>query len=153
VVEVVQPSLGPIDTGSTQPAFAASGVPTGAYRVQVRSLNPLGVSGPSNAVDVVVGSTAPCAPPSAPALPTATFANGVATVGWAAVSNATSYVVRAGSQPGGADLFNGNVGNATTVSASGLPSAFSAYVRVYAVNACGTSSASPEIAIAAAGGQ
>jgi hypothetical protein len=147
VVEVVQPALGPIETGSPQPAFAASGVPTGAYRVQVRSLNPLGVSSPSNVVDLMVGAAAPCAPPSTPSLPTATFASGVASVSWSAVGNATSYIVRAGSQPGGSDLFNGNVGNSTTVSASGLPSGFSAYVRVYAVNACGTSGASPEVAI------
>ena len=48
-VEVVQPPLAPIETGSPLPMFAASSVPSGQYRVQVRSVNPLGVSSPSNA--------------------------------------------------------------------------------------------------------
>ena len=63
------------------------------------------------------------------------------------VTGATSYIVQAGSQPGGSDVFNGNVGNTTAVSAPGLPSSFRAFVRVLAVNACGVSTASPEVAI------
>jgi hypothetical protein len=146
-VEVVQPMLAPIDTGSAQPLFAATGVPTGQYRVQVRALNPLGPSGPSNFVDVVVATPGPCTTPAAPSLPNATFGNGIATVSWQPVAGAASYVVRAGSQPGGSDIFDGNVGNTTAVSASGLPPTFRAFVRVYAVNACGVSAASPEIVV------
>lgn len=149
-VEVVQPLLTPIDTASPQAMFAASGVPSGQYRVQVRALNPLGMSSPSNVVDLVVGTSGPCAPPAAPSLPVATFGGGVAAVAWAPVAGATSYIVRAGVQPGASDLFNGNVGNTTAVSASGLPPGFQAFVRVHAVNACGTSAASPEVAIGAA---
>jgi hypothetical protein len=127
-------------------------VPNGQYRVQVRSVNPLGASSPSNLVDIVVGSATPCAPPSPPSLPVGTFANGVAGVSWPAVSGATSYLVQAGSQPGGSDIFNGNVGNATAVGASGLPAAFGAFVRVSAVNACGVSTPSPNVAIGSATG-
>jgi hypothetical protein len=143
-VEVVQPLLPPIDTGIPLPMFTANGVPSGQYRVQVRALNPLGMSSPSNVADIVVGG---CATPSAPSLPTGSFVNGVATVSWQAVAGATSYLVQAGSLPGGSDIFSGNVGNATTASASGLPSNFRAFVRVSAVNSCGVSAASPEVAI------
>jgi hypothetical protein len=143
-VEVVQPLLAPIDTGTPQPTFAASGVPGGQYRVHVRAVNPLGVSSPSNVADVVVAG---CATPLAPSLPTATFAGGIAALSWQPVTGATSYIVQAGSQPGGADIFSGNVGNTTAVSASGLPSSFHAFVRVSAVNACGVGAASPEVAV------
>jgi len=149
-VEVVQPLLPPIDTRSPQPMFTASGVPNGQYRVQVRSVNPLGVSGPSAIVDVVVGTGGPCATPVAPSLPNAMFGEGVAAVNWQAVAGATSYIVQAGSQPGGSDIFNGNVGNTTAVSASGLSPAFGAFVRIYAVNSCGVSAASPEVALGSA---
>ena len=149
-VEVVQPLLAPIDTGSPQPFFSAAGVPAGQYRVQVRAMNPIGTSNASNLVDVVVGTSGPCAAPMAPSLPNGTFTNGIAAVSWQAVGGATSYVVQAGSVPGASDLFSGNVGSATTVSASGLPPGFRAFVRVYAVSSCGISAASPEIAVGAA---
>ena len=149
-VDVVQPALPPIDTGSPLPQFATTGVPNGLYRVQVRALNPLGASGPSNIINVVVGASGPCATPSAPPLPTATFVSGTATVSWQPVSGATSYIVQAGSLPGSSDIFNGNVGNTTAVSASGLPPGFGAFVRVYAVNACGVSGASQEVAVGSA---
>ena len=144
-VEVVQPVLASFNTGSPQPMFSAAGVPVGSYRVQVRSVNPLGVSAPSSPVDVLVGSSAPCTIPSAPGQPTATLVNGVATVTWPAVAGATSYVVVAGLQPGGSNVFSGNVGNVTTVTASGLPPGFRAFVRIHAVSACGTSGPSVEV--------
>lgn len=151
-VEVVHPLLAPIDTASPQPMFATSGVPSGQYRVQVRALNPLGMSSPSNIVDVIVGTSGPCAAPMAPSLPVATVGSGTAAVAWPAVMGATSYIVRAGTQPGGSDIFNGNVGNTAAVAASGLPPGFRAFVRVHAVNACGVSAASPEVALATAAG-
>jgi hypothetical protein len=143
-VEVVQPALPPIDTSSPIPGFMAAGVPNGQYRLQVRGVNPLGPSAPSNIVDVVVGSGAPCTPPSAPTGVSASLSNGTATVSWSAVAGATNYVVRAGSVPNGFDLFNGTVGNTTAVSAGGLPAGFRAYVRVHTVNACGASGPSVE---------
>jgi hypothetical protein len=148
-VEVVQPALPPIDTGSPLPQFATAGVPNGLYQVQVRGLNPLGLSSPSNSIAVAVGTSGPCATPAAPSLPTTTFVNGVATVSWQAVAGATSYFVRAGLLSGGSELFSGNVGNTTAVSAGGLPPGFRAFVRVHAVNACGISGASPEATIGA----
>ena len=118
-LEVVQPALRPIDTNSPLPGFTAAGVPNGQYRVQVRAVNPFGTSAPSNVVDVIVGSSTPCATPAPPSGVTGSLVNGTASVSWPAVPGATSYIVRAGSTPGGSDLFNGNVGPTTSVSASG----------------------------------
>jgi hypothetical protein len=146
-VEVVQPALAPIDTNNPVPGFMAAGVPNGQYRVQVRAVNPLGTSSPSNVVDVVVGSSAPCVTPAAPSSVNGALISDTATVSWSPVPGATSYIVRAGSAPGGSDLFNGNVGNTTAVSASGLPPGFRAFVRVSAASACGTSGASAEVLI------
>jgi hypothetical protein len=143
-LDVLQPPLGSINTNSAATSFAASGVPNGVYRVQVRAVNPAGASAPSNIVDVVVGAVAPCVPPTAPATVNASLISGTGTVTWSGVAGATSYLVRAGLTPGGSELFNGNVGNTTSVSASGLPAGFRAFVRVYAVNACGTSGPSAE---------
>ena len=146
-VDVVQPALGSVNTNSAVPGFVATGVPNGLYRVQVRAVNTAGTSPPSNVVDVVVGAVAPCVPPAVPATVNASLNSGVGTVTWSAVPGATSYIVRAGLTAGGSDLFNGNVGNTTVVSASGLPAGFRAYVRVYAVNACGTSGPSVEVIV------
>ncbi|MGH9203471.1 MAG: hypothetical protein ACRD2A_19790, partial [Vicinamibacterales bacterium] len=61
-----------------------------------------------------------------------------ATASWLPVSGATSYVVSAGTTPGGVQYVPPtNVGSATTVSASGVPSGFFAWVRVIAIDACG----------------
>ena len=147
LLEVVQPALGPINTNSAVPGFSASGVPNGQYRVQVRAVNSTGTSAPSNAVDVIVGSSTPCATPAAPSGVSGSVVNGTASVSWPAVPGATSYIVRAGSTPGASDLFNGNVGPTTSVSAAGLPAGFRAYVRVLAVSACGTSAPSADILI------
>jgi hypothetical protein len=147
LLDVLQPALGSINTNSPLPSFTATGVPNGAYRVQVRGVNPVGTSAPSNAVDVIVGSSTPCAVPAAPSGVTGSLANGIASVNWPAVLGAASYIVRAGSTPFGSDLFNGNVGAATSVSASGLPAGFRAYVRVLAVSACGTSVPSADILV------
>lgn len=146
-LEVVQPALGAFNTNSPLPGFTATGVPNGVYRVQVRAVNASGTSAPSNIVDVVVGSTTPCATPAAPTGVTGSVVNGSASVSWAAVPGATSYIVRAGSTPGASDLFNGNVGPLTSVSAPGVPAGFRAFVRILAVSSCGTSTPSADILI------
>ena len=70
-----------------------------------------------------------------------------ATAVWTPVSGATSYVLQAGTAPGLADLFSGDIGNRTEASATGLPTGFNAYVRVMAVNACGESRPTPDLLI------
>jgi hypothetical protein len=146
-LEVVQPPLGLIPTNSSLPSFVAAGVPNGQYQVRVRALNAAGLSDPSNTVDVVVGSAAPCVPPGVPGGVSGSVVAGTASVAWTAVPGATSYIVRAGVTPGGSELFNGNVGATTSVSAGGLPAGFRAFVRILAVNACGTSAPSADVLI------
>ena len=84
------------------------------------------------------------AQPAAPTGLAGNVANGVASVVWSPPSGAASYVVRAGSTPGGSDIFVGSVGAALGVS-SPVGEGFRAYVRVYAVNACGESVPSTEL--------
>ena len=117
-LDVLQPPLGSINTNSVATSFTASGVPNGVYRVQVRAVNPVGASAPSNIVDVVVGAAAPCAPPTAPATVNALLLSGTGIVTWSGVAGADELSRRAGSTPGGSDLFDGNVGNVVSVSAS-----------------------------------
>ena len=98
------------------------------------------LAGPLSAAAVfTIGA---CRVPAAPAGVTTSLVNSVGTATWLPVPSATSYIVQAGSFSGGVDLFNANVGATTTVSASGLPPGFRAFVRVIAVNACGNSSPS-----------
>jgi hypothetical protein len=84
------------------------------------------------------------APPAAPAGLTGSIVNGVAAVAWSPASATASYLVRAGSTPGGSDIFVGSVGAALGAS-SPVAAGFRAYVRVYAVNACGESGPSNEL--------
>jgi hypothetical protein len=92
------------------------------------------------------GSACNGAPP-APVGLTGSVIAGTATVSWSAAAGATSYIVQAGSSPNASDLFNGNVGSALSVSASGLPAGFRAYVRVFAVSSCGASAPSTEVVV------
>jgi hypothetical protein len=81
-----------------------------------------------------------CSPPASPTV-SGGVVNGTATAHWPVVAGATSYVLSAGITPGGAQYMPAtNLGGSTTVSASGLPAGFTAWVRVFAVNACGQQS-------------
>jgi hypothetical protein len=97
------------------------------------ALFPFTIGGPPG------GGTGGCTgPPAAPVVGGSIVA-GAATVSWPAIPGAT-YIVSAGSTPGASDLYAAaNVGALTSVSASGLPAGFFAWVRVVAVNACGQS--------------
>jgi hypothetical protein len=64
---------------------------------------------------------------------------------------ATSYVVRAGSFSGSSDLFNGDVGNVTSVGTDNLDPSIPLFVSVSAGYECGVSPPSPEIAVSAGG--
>jgi hypothetical protein len=95
---------------------------------------------------VSIGSADPgcSAPPAAPTALNGRVTNGVASVVWSPPAGAASYVVHAGSTPGGSDVFVGSVGAALGAS-SPVGAGFRAYVRVYAVNACGQSGPSNEL--------
>jgi hypothetical protein len=98
---------------------------------------------PSSPAAFSLGSS-PCAALPAPSGLTGSVTSGTGRVQWNAVPGATSYIVSAGSSPGASDLFNGDVGNVTSVVAAGLPAGFRAFVRVFAVGLCGRSEASVE---------
>jgi hypothetical protein len=123
----------------------------GAYFVRVRARLSDHSTATSNEVSFSIGApgaalmTGGCtAPPSAPPFVDGFVEDGVATANWDDAPGATSYLVQAGTAPGLSNLFHGNVGASTSVSAP-VPAGFTAYVRVVAVNACGQSVASTEI--------
>ena len=119
----------------------AATLPNGTYYARVRAKHSAGVGPASNeAVFTIEGCSAP---PVTPVFITSGVENGIALVRWTEVPGASSYFVEAGAQPGSADIFSGDVGSAAQASAS-VATNFRAYVRVYAVNACGRSAPSPE---------
>jgi hypothetical protein len=108
---------------------------TGAFAVTVTPL--IGTTaGPTSAP---FAFTIACAAPAAPNV-TGAVASGTAAVAWPPVAGATSYIVQAGTTRGAADLFPPtDIGALTSISASGLPAGFRAWVRVVAVGSCGQS--------------
>lgn len=134
-------NLASVATGSATPAFATTAVPSGNYFVRVRARNAAGTSGPSNEVIVTVGT--PCQLPAAPVGLTATVAGTSVTLEWTGAGG--SFQLEAGSAPGRADLFNGDVGTATTVAPTAPTGYF--FVRVRERNACGFGPPSDEIVV------
>jgi hypothetical protein len=106
-----------------------------------------GAQGPASAATTfAIGGC--LAPPATPPNLIGGLTGGTARVSWNAVAGAVSYVLQAGSFAGASNLFNGNVGALTSVSAPGLPPGFRAFVRVIAVDACGqTSAPTPDVLI------
>ena len=107
----------------------------GTFGVRVTARNG-SVAGPASALfTFTIGSA--CTVPASPNV-SGGVVGGTASVSWPAVSGATSYMLSAGTTPGGTNLFpSTNIGNVLGVSASGLPPGFQAFVRVIAVNGCG----------------
>jgi hypothetical protein len=132
-------------------SIVLAGVPNGVYYARVRSGNAEGISAVSAEVMVSVPNGGPClSPPNAPTNLTASVSNTLVTLNWLAPAGAcaeTAYVVQAGSATGLSDLASFNVGSATTLSVVAPPGAY--FVRVVAVNACGSSAASNELMVIA----
>ena len=134
---------------SVGPATSISanvGVGTYFVRVRARAFDGTTTS-PSNEVGFSVGTggVAACtAPPAPPTGLSGSNSAGRASVSWMASQGAASYIVQAGSAPGLSDIYYGDVGAGTVVSAT-VQDGFMAYVRVVAVNGCGQSAASSEI--------
>jgi hypothetical protein len=122
-------------------SFTAA-APTGLYYLTVVARNGYGVSLPSNEVPVQLGCVAP---PPAPG--TLTFLKGGATVAlrWGSALSASSYAIEAGQAPGSGNLGAIPVGNTTSFTTPAPLGTY--YVRVRAVNRCGVSPASNEVAI------
>jgi hypothetical protein len=112
----------------------------GTFTLVMTALGAAGAGVSSPPVSFAINDASNCAgPPATPGGLAGSFTGGTAVVSWAPSIDADSYHVQAGSAPTTSDLFDANVGRVTSVAASGLPPWFRAFVRVRAVNACGTS--------------
>jgi hypothetical protein len=130
------------DTLSPSTTLRAPGIPNGTYFVRVRSRNPVGTSGPSN--EITISGPAGCALPPAPATFTAAASGLLVTLQWAAVAGGTtSYIVEAGSAPGGTDVANVDVGLTTQLTTPAPAGIY--FVRIRARNACGLGAPSNEV--------
>lgn len=106
----------------------------GAFAVAVTAFNGAIASPASAPFNFTIGPA--CTVPTAPAV-SGGVVGGTGTASWPAVAGATRYVVSAGASPGGTQYLAPTNVTGTSVSASGLPAGFQAWVRVVAVNACG----------------
>ncbi len=138
--------LAVVDTGSAQTSFTANGVGDGVYYVRVRALVGATASAESNEVVTSIGA-APCtSPPSAPAGLSATLTGRLVSFIWVASGTITSMVLEAGSTPGVSDAAVVVLApSARAFSSNAPPGTY--YVRVRAVNACGSSAGSNELRI------
>lgn len=145
------------DTGNTLLTYTASPVSPGTYFVRVRARRVDGeLTTASNETIVNVGtgpSTPVCSGASAAAPPAGlefVVQGSTVTLNWQAPSGATaSYVLEAGSFPGGVNLVNADtLSRATSFTATDV-GAGTYFVRIRAKDVCGaTSGASNEIVIA-----
>jgi len=121
--------------------FTAS-APSGLYYLTVVARNGDGTSAPSNEVPVQLGCVAP---PPAPGTLSFLTAGSTVSLRWGSALAASSYAIEAGQAPGSANLGAIPVGNTTTFTTAAPLGTY--YVRVRAVNRCGVSLPSNEIAI------
>jgi hypothetical protein len=129
------------DIGNRTNVSGAAG--PGSLWARVRARNSLGTSAPSNEVTFVLGGCE--TPPATPTTLTGRIIGGTVTLEWSPSASATGYILQAGTAANRSDLYNNQVGNRTSLSASGLPLGFEAFVRVIATNACGNSAPTPTL--------
>ena len=132
--------LGQLSAGGAA-TISVPGVPVGNYFVRVRATNTAGVSAASSDIVVTVGAA--CALPPAPTGLTAGVAGAAVTLQW---SGTGPFRLEAGIAPGTSNVFAGEVGAATTLTATAAPGTY--YARVHARNGCGLSLPSSEVLIA-----
>jgi hypothetical protein len=135
------PVVGSLTSAATSATVAVPHGVTGEFNVVVTGVNAGGAGPPSERRDFTLGPTVgTCSTAPAPVGDLAgSVTAGFARVFWTAVSGATSYLIQAGTHPGTADLYAlTNVGGNTQAGAA-VPEGFRSWVRVLAVNACGTS--------------
>lgn len=132
-------NLANFNTGSAATTLVVPNVPVGVYYVRIRAVDASGASAPSNEVQLIVASTAGSCPSAPIGLTIASLNGGTVTLAWSPPASGvpSSYVVKAGSAAGLADLANFDTGTtATSLAAAGV-GVGTYYVRVYAKsNAC-----------------
>jgi len=141
------PNLANFNTGNALTSLVVPDVPAGTYFIRIRAVSSCGTSVPSSEEQLIVTTANASTCPSAPRGFASSVSGTTVTLTWLApaTGTATSYVIQAGSQPGGANLANFDTGNnSPTLVAPGVGSG-SYYVRVYGKNTCGLSPPSNEI--------
>lgn len=129
------PVLASFTTTSTSITVAIPPGLTGSFNVVVTPINADGGGPPSFRRDFVICGTLP----GAIAGLTGSVGNGIARASWMPSPGATSYQVTVGSVQGAADVYAPvDLGNATSAQAAVGPG-FRAWLRLVAINACGTS--------------
>jgi uncharacterized protein YkwD len=138
-----QSDIATIAVNAAPTTMTAADVPAGTYYTRVVSVGSDGTSSaPSNEAQFTVGAVA-CAATAAPAAVNATVSGRTVSLVWSPSAGASAYLLEAGSAPSAADLFRGDMGNVTSVTASLNPGTY--FVRVRAIGPCGPSgSVSPE---------
>lgn len=125
-------------TGNASTSFVAAGVPDGNYYVRVRARTAAGTTAPSAEVTVTVGAA--CAPPPPPTF-TASAQGSTVSLGWSA-AGATGYRLEVGTTPGTHDIFDLDMGNTPSLSATAPTGVY--YARTRAYNACALGNVSNE---------
>jgi hypothetical protein len=149
------PDLVSIDTLSASTTLQASGVAPGRYYVRVRARNALGISAPSNEIEVVVGVIIVPGPscPSPPRSLTGAGSFGTVTLSWQAPLSGTvqSYIIEAGTARGATNIATLNNGLSTTFIRAGVPAGVY-YLRIRALGrGCAPSAPSNELAVTVSG--
>lgn len=131
------------DTGSTATSITSTLSP-GTYFARVRATNACG-TGAASAEATFTIAAPPCTVPSAPGGLAASVSGTTLTLSWTAASDSpTSYLVEIGTSSGGSNVAATDTGSTATTATTTL-SAGTYFIRVKAVNACGTGSASNEV--------
>ena len=126
-----------------QTSFAAD-APPGTYYVRVVAVNAAGASAPSNEVIVVLAGG--CTAPGPPTGLVATPSGASVTIRWNSPASGgppTGYVIDVGSGPGLSNVGSFPLPNTTTLTAPAPAGQY--FVRIRALNACGSSAPSPEL--------
>lgn len=137
-----------IPTGTTATTFTFSGVPNGQYFARVRGSNAVGTGPASNDATFRVGPAACTAAPAAPIGLQAEAVGGVVSLTWVAGTGGsppTGYQIEAGLTPGGVLVRLDWGSTVTQYSASAPPGTY--FVRVRAINGCGTSVPSADVTV------
>lgn len=122
-----------------------AGIPAGTYFVRLRSRNGSAL-GPATAdTTFTVGSPACTTAPPAPSFHNVLLGGPYFELRWGSSAGATSYVIDAGTVPGGSDIGSLPMGGVQFFSAT-IPGG-TYYTRVRATNGCGSSAPSAEVVL------
>ena len=113
---------------------------TGTYFVRLRPRTASGIGFPSNEVQVTLGPPS-CVSPSPPTGFSESVTRNILTLQWNAAPGAATYLLEAGTAPGLANVYAGNVGSQTTLTFN-LTSAprILYYLQLRSVASCGITS-------------